>query len=46
MIGLPETEDGVETYPTPTGVVELLTEQGFTLDHRKNPGNIHFEEYW
>ncbi len=42
MIGLPE--DG--TFPETTGVVELLTERGFTLDKRNEPGNIHFEEYW
>ena len=47
MIGLPETGDsGEEEWPEPTGVVELLVEQGFTLDTRKSPGNIHFEEYW
>ena len=43
MIGLPE-EDG--SFPEVTGVVELLTERGFTLDHRKQRGNIHYEEYW
>lgn len=46
MIGLPEEHDGVETYPETVGVVQLLTERGFTLDHRKVPGNIHYEEYW
>ncbi len=47
MIGLPETDaDGVATYPEVTGVVELLVAQGFTLDHRTQRGNIHFEEYW
>lgn len=46
MIGLPEESDGKLTYPETTGVVELLTERGFTLDHRKQRGNIHFEEYW
>ena len=43
MIGLPE-DDGV--FPEPTGVIELLVEQGFTVDKRGQPGNIHFEEYW
>lgn len=43
MIGLPE-EDG--SFPEVTGVVELLTERGFTLDHRKQRGNVHYEEYW
>ncbi len=46
MIGLPEEVDGLDRYPEPTGVVELLVEQGFTLDRRGTPGNIHFEEYW
>jgi ferredoxin--NADP+ reductase len=46
MIGLPSEEDGQFVYPTPTGVVELLTERGFTLDHRNKRGNLHYEEYW
>ncbi|HVW31460.1 MAG TPA: NAD(P)-binding domain-containing protein [Acidimicrobiia bacterium] len=48
MIGLPkeDEETGALTYPKPTGVVEILTERGFTLDHRKTRGNLHYEEYW
>jgi ferredoxin--NADP+ reductase len=46
MIGLPEDVDGELRYPAVTGVVELLAAKGFTLDHRKTRGNIHFEEYW
>ena len=48
MIGLPkeDEETGDLTYPKPTGVVEILTERGFTLDHRKTKGNLHYEEYW
>ena len=47
MIGLPEDDgDGNETFPETVGVVELLTERGFTLDRRRSPGNIHYEEYW
>jgi ferredoxin--NADP+ reductase len=48
MIGLPteDEETGKLTYPKPTGVVEILTERGFTLDHRKTKGNLHYEEYW
>ncbi|MGF1598639.1 MAG: NAD(P)-binding domain-containing protein [Acidimicrobiales bacterium] len=47
MIGLPEGEgDDGPTYPETTGVVELLSERGFTLDRRGEPGNIHYEEYW
>src|SRR5437763_4280119 len=42
MIGLPtEDEDtGALTYPKPTGVVEILSERGFTLDSRKAKGNL------
>ena len=46
MIGLPTEDDGRLTYPKPTGVTELLTERGFTLDSRKERGNLHYEEYW
>ncbi len=46
MIGLPEEIDGVVKYPETTGVIELLVEKGFSVDHRKTRGNIHFEEYW
>jgi len=46
MIGLPEEADGESRYPDVVGVVQLLAERGFTLDHRKSRGNIHFEEYW
>jgi len=48
MIGLPKEDEqtGALTYPKPTGVVEILSERGFTLDHRNKRGNLHFEEYW
>ena len=50
MIGLPHGDaDGVSgdlKFPEVTGVVELLANLGFTLDHRKIRGNIHVEEYW
>jgi ferredoxin--NADP+ reductase len=46
MIGLPEEVDGESRFPSVTGVVELLAEKGFTLDHRTQRGNVHFEEYW
>lgn len=46
MIGIPEEEDGELKFPEPVGVVELLSKQGFTVDRRNAPGNIHFEEYW
>ncbi|MGC2241344.1 MAG: NAD(P)-binding domain-containing protein [Acidimicrobiia bacterium] len=46
MIGIPEQVDSSVVYPKPQGVVELLTDRGFALDRRKEPGNIHVEEYW
>ncbi|MEM9516631.1 MAG: hypothetical protein AAGA42_17415 [Actinomycetota bacterium] len=46
MIGVPEDVDGELRFPEPTGVVELLTERGFSIDRRNQPGNIHYEEYW
>lgn len=46
MIGLPEEHGGIERFPEPVGVIELLTKRGFTLDRRRAPGNIHYEEYW
>ena len=46
MIGLPTIVDGMSTFPETTGVVELMVERGFTLDHGTVRGNIHFEEYW
>lgn len=46
MIGIPEEEDGDVKFPEPVGVVQLLSERGFTVDRRNAPGNIHFEEYW
>lgn len=46
MIGIPEEEDGELKFPDTVGVVQLLSERGFTVDRRNAPGNIHFEEYW
>ena len=50
MIGLPVENDAADsdtvTYPEVTGVVELLAKRGFTLDHRNERGNVHYEEYW
>ncbi len=46
MIGLPEEVNGRLEFPETVGVVQLLAERGFTLDRRKLPGNIHYEEYW
>lgn len=47
MIGVPNyTREGDKSYPSPTGMVELLESRGFKADHRRDKGNIHFEEYW
>ncbi len=46
MIGLPDESGDEPVYPEPTGVVEMLVERGFKLDKRKDPGNIHYEEFW
>jgi ferredoxin/flavodoxin---NADP+ reductase len=46
MIGLPKwTEDGL-VFPETLGVCQQLYEKGFTIDHRKDRGNVHYEEYW
>jgi hypothetical protein len=42
---LPEETEGEITYLKVTGVVELLAQRGFTLDHRNQLGNVHFEQY-
>jgi ferredoxin--NADP+ reductase len=46
MIGLPKWEDDTPTFSEPEGVCELLHERGFTIDHLKTKGNVHYEEYW
>ncbi len=46
MIGLPKWEDDEPTFPEVLGVCQILSERGFTIDHRKVRGNVHYEEYW
>jgi len=46
MIGLPAKSASEDDFPAATGVVELLSQRGFSLDLRKRSGNIHVEEYW
>jgi ferredoxin/flavodoxin---NADP+ reductase len=50
MIGVPvrDKDTGAVSYPTPTGVIEVLESRGFKADVAalKLKGNIHFEEYW
>lgn len=47
MIGLPQWDDaGNMHFPETRGACEVLCERGFTLDHRRRRGNVHYEEYW
>lgn len=47
MIGLPTWDDDqIVGFPESPGVCELLHQRGFTIDHRRERGNVHFEEYW
>lgn len=47
MIGLPKwDDDGTTHFPEPRGVCEILHERGFTIDHLRERGNVHYEEYW
>jgi ferredoxin--NADP+ reductase len=47
MIGLPRwDDDGTMTFPETLGVCQILSERGFTIDHHKTRGNVHYEEYW
>ena len=42
-----DKETGEESYPKPLGVIEVLEGMGHKADRGvKNPGNIHYEEYW
>jgi ferredoxin--NADP+ reductase len=47
MIGLPKwDDDGTLHFPEPRGVCEILHERGFEIDHLRERGQVHFEEYW
>ena len=47
MIGLPTwDDDGTMHFPDRLGVCELVAKRGFTIDHRRERGNVHYEEYW
>jgi len=47
MIGIPTwTEEGDPEFPDELGVCQILHERGFTIDHHKTRGNVHYEEYW
>jgi ferredoxin--NADP+ reductase len=46
MIGLPRWNEEIPEFPETLGVCELLHERGFTIDHRAEHGNVHYEVYW
>jgi ferredoxin/flavodoxin---NADP+ reductase len=47
MIGLPKwSEDDTPVFPDVLGVCQILSERGFSIDHHKTRGNVHYEEYW
>jgi ferredoxin--NADP+ reductase len=46
MIGIPTWEDDQPQFPEELGVCQILHERGFTIDHHKTRGNVHYEEYW
>lgn len=46
MIGLPTWDEDTPVFPEPLGVCQQLYERGFTIDHRKTRGNVHYEEFW
>jgi ferredoxin--NADP+ reductase len=47
MIGLPKwDDDGTMHFPELRGVCEILHERGFKIDHLRERGNVHYEEYW
>jgi ferredoxin--NADP+ reductase len=48
MIGLPvrDVDAGTMEFPETLGVCQILHERGFTIDHRKERGDVHYEEYW
>lgn len=47
MIGLPKwDDDGALHFPEPRGVCEIMHDRGFTIDHLRDRGEVHYEEYW
>jgi ferredoxin--NADP+ reductase len=46
MIGLPKWTGDEMTFPAEVGVCQLLNDRGFTIDHGKARGQVHYEEYW
>jgi len=47
MIGAPRHDANGDTcYPTPVGMIGILSRRGFRPDEKAHPGNIHYEKYW
>jgi ferredoxin--NADP+ reductase len=50
MIGIPEIDrsTGARSYPSPTGVIEILEKRGLKVDdpRAKVRGTIHYEKFW
>ncbi len=47
MIGAPKHDaNGSPCFPTPMGMIEILSRRGFRPDEKSQPGNIHYEKYW
>ena len=46
MIGLPQWSDSDPVFPEVLGVCQQLHERGFAIDHHRERGQVHYEEYW
>lgn len=46
MIGLPEWSDSDPVFPEVLGVCQQLHERGFAIDHHRERGQVHYEEFW
>jgi ferredoxin/flavodoxin---NADP+ reductase len=47
MIGAQQHDaQGGQFFPTPVGMIEVLSRRGFRPDEKSHPGNIHYEKYW
>jgi ferredoxin--NADP+ reductase len=46
MIGLPKWNKDEMTFPEVLGVCQILHDRGFKIDHLKDRGSVHYEEYW
>lgn len=46
MIGLPRWDESAPVFPDTLGVCQQLHERGFTIDHARDRGQVHYEEFW